>query len=185
MINKIFVSYRAKDTAVKHLPNSQQTNVNDYVAYMENKLARDIVHKGFQDNDILDGMTDDHIFDEIKYRILDSTLTIVLISPNMKDQELSESSQWIPWEILYSLTPNLRFDKAARANAVLAVILPDKSGNYSYYNKLSTFKILSENIRKGYIPVVKWRQLAYNFEKCIQFAFDRKERINNVYRWVE
>lgn len=72
-----------------------------------------------------------------------------------------------------------------RSNAVIAVILPDKSGDYSYFNKLSTFKILSENIKGGYIPIVKWRQLIYNFDKCIQLAYERKERTHSVYRNVE
>lgn len=185
MINKIYISCEPKDSSVKHLSGSMTTTVNDYVTYIENKLANNKIYRGILGNEFHGDITEEYISEEIKYKILDSTLTILLISPDMKAADGDERTQWIPWEILYSLTPTLRFDKVMRSNAVIAVILPDKSGDYSYFNKLSTFKILSENIKGGYIPIVKWRQLIYNFDKCIQLVYERKERTHSVYRNVE
>ncbi len=42
---------------------------------------------------------------------------------------------------------------------VLGVILPDKNNSYSYYNSMKKFKILEENIKADYVPIVKWEDL--------------------------
>lgn len=78
-------------------------------------------------------LPDDAIWEKFKNRIYDSSVTIVMISPNMKEPYRSERSQWIPWEISYSLWETTRGDRTSHSNAILAVILPDRNHNYDYY----------------------------------------------------
>ena len=54
----------------------------------------------------------------------------------MKSPE--DKEQWIPWEISYSLKETSRKNKnedpvTSHSNAMIAVVLPDENGSYSYY----------------------------------------------------
>ena len=56
----------------------------------------------------------------------------------MKENWRLERDQWIPWEVSYSLKEVSRKNKngqavTSRSNAMLAVVLPDSNGSYSYY----------------------------------------------------
>ncbi|WDQ30471.1 TIR domain-containing protein [Paenibacillus marchantiae] len=55
----------------------------------------------------------------LKNMIFDSSVTIVVISPNMKQ------SNWIDWEIEYSLKEVTRGDKTSRVNGIVGVIQKD------------------------------------------------------------
>ena len=99
-------------------------------------------------------------------KIYDSSITLVLISPNMKDPNLPETDQWIPWEISYSLREQSREGKTSKTNAVMAIVLPDANNSYNYYlqehtcpwcntrtlNKGRLFKVLSVNMFNRYNP---------------------------------
>lgn len=50
----------------------------------------------------------------------------------MKEPHRYDKSQWIPWEISYSLRETIRSDTKSHRNAILAVVLPDKQGCYDY-----------------------------------------------------
>ena len=173
MGRKIFISYKYKDNDVKMLPNaSVPTWPCDYVDYIKNKiLSNDDIYKGENSDEDISMWSERRIWDHLKNKIYDSTITIVLISPNMKAFGKSQLSQWIPREISYSLTETSRNDRTSHNNAILAVVLPNKNGNYDYYDKNNLFKILKNNIEIGYIPVVKWDDFLkypnYNIKKAI------------------
>lgn len=140
MGHKVFVSYKYGDWNVKKITkNYQEDTVRDYVDALENYINSnsDHVYKGESDGEDLSSLSEESIWNLLKNRIYDSTLTIVMISRNMKETK-KEREQWIPWEISYSLKEVSRKNKAGNmvtssTNAILAIVIPDKDGSYSYY----------------------------------------------------
>lgn len=177
MGRKIFVSYKYKDYDVKIMPNVMQpTWPCDYVNYIkENILTNDDIYKGEQSDEDISSWPEYAIWEHLKDKIYDSTITIVLISPNMKETGRWQRSQWIPWEISYSLRETTRNDRTSHNNAILAVILPDKNNSYNYYSKDDLFPILKDNIDNGYIYVVTWDDFVKYSQIDINIAFDKKE----------
>lgn len=159
MGHKVFVSYKYQDNDVQPLPNvTQPTWPCDYVDYIKDVIFSkdDNIYKGENSDEDISSWTDDAIWNHLKDKIYDSTITIVLISPNMKEPGKWQKSQWIPWEISYSLKETTRNDRTSHSNAILAVILPDFNGSYDYYDIKNLFPILKSNIENGYIYVVDW-----------------------------
>ena len=105
MGRKVFVSYKYKDNDVKKIPDvTQPTWPCDYVDYIKKKiLSSDDIYKGENSDEDISSWSEDAIWNHLKDKIYDSTITIVLISPNMKEAGKWQRSQWIPWEISYSL----------------------------------------------------------------------------------
>lgn len=144
MGRKIFVSYKYADSDVKQFTNlnswyRQQDTARSYVDLLETYLdSSDHIYKGESDGEDLSNLSESTIRDKLYDRIYDSTLTIVLLSPQMKDPLKAQKHQWIPQEISYSLREQSRTNSSGQSvtsgtNALLAVVLPDRNGSYSYY----------------------------------------------------
>jgi hypothetical protein len=140
MANKIFVSYKYSDSDVLSLKSGlaeilDPTTVRSYIDLLETYFDKTefAIYKGESDDEDLSDLSDDQIWERLKNRIFDSTVTIVMISPNMKETNHRDRSQWIPWEISYSLKETTRNDRTSHSNAVLAVVLPDSNGSYEYF----------------------------------------------------
>lgn len=181
MGRKIFISYKYWDKGVYPVPSISDSipKARDYVSWLEKKFNERSSHiyKGEHDGEDLSLKSEDYIWSRLKDKIYDTSITIVLISPGMKEPNKWESSQWIPWEIAYSIRQTTRSNLKSNSNAVLAVVLPDKYNNYDYYKYLNKFKILSENIKCGYIPVVNWDSFKYNCDYYIEKAYKSKDEI--------
>lgn len=133
MPRNIFVSYKYADENVGHLTGHFPTKARHYVDEIEKFLAaEDHIYFGEHDGEDLSDWTDEQIWAELKDRIFPTSCTIVLISPNMKNPHSYDKSQWIPWEIRYSLVETVRGDRKSHRNAILAVVLPDRNGSYEY-----------------------------------------------------
>jgi len=165
------------DYDVKKLPNVlQPTWPCDYVDYIQkNILGSDDIYKGEKSDEDISFWPEDEIWNHLKDKIYDSTITIVLISPNMKEAGKWQRSQWIPWEISYSVKETIRSNRKSHRNALLCVILPDKNGVYSYYDKNKLFSILKGNIENGYAYVTTWDDFVKYPEANILRAFINKE----------
>ena len=139
MGKKIFVSYKFADSRVKNLSFYENSTVRDYVTKFEEIVdPSDDIYKGESDGEDLSKLSEETIWKKLKDRIYDSSITVVFISPGMKESGKTEKNQWIPWEISYSLKEESRKNKngdavTSRSNAMVAVVLPDENGSYSYY----------------------------------------------------
>ncbi len=176
MGRKIFVSYKYRDNDVKELKNVKGlTWPCDYVDYIKNAiLSADDIYKGEGSEEDLSDWDEDKIWNHLKGKIYDSSITIVLISPNMKVPWKWQRSQWIPWEISYSLRETTRNDRTSHRNAILAVVLPDKMGSFEYY-KGNLFPILKSNIDNGYVYLVTWDDFVQHSKVDMEIAFRHKE----------
>lgn len=139
MGKKIFVSYKYYDDQVYDIKKDGSTIVRDYVSIFENKLKNSYdIYKGEHDNEDLSDLSEDTIWEKLKNKIYDSSVTVIFISPGMKEAGKKEKNQWIPWEISYSLKEVSRKNTnnenvTSRTNAMVAVVLPDNNNSYSYY----------------------------------------------------
>lgn len=181
MGRKIFVSYKYKDSNVEELEDAvSPTWPNDYVSYIQEHIINDKsdnIYKGEKSDEDLSDKSEDYIWEHLKDKIYDSTVTIVLVSPNMKEPNKWERNQWIPWEISYSVKKTTRGGRTSQRNALLVVILPDKNGEYSYYDDLKLFRILEKNINNGLANVVTWD----NFTKYPNTSINKAvTNLNNI-----
>ena len=161
MARKIFVSYKHSDNSVAYFPEYANDKhhgqtARAYVDCLDDIFEGEEIYKG-EGNEDLSDFKNEAIKTHLKDKIYDSSVTIVLISPNMKEPFKAERDQWIPWEVSYSLKEVTRSDKTSRANGMLAVVLPDRFGKYDYYIQYyacgcytlwtnTLFKILSSNM---------------------------------------
>ena len=136
---KIFVSYKYADDQVRNLGPYENSTVRDYIDYFEGKVdSSDDIYKGERDGEDLSHLSEGTIWEKLKKRIYDSSVTVVFISPGMRELGKPDRDQWIPWEISYSLKETSRSNKngdavTSHSNAMIAVVLPDSDGSYSYY----------------------------------------------------
>lgn len=139
MGHKIFVSYKFADDQVKNLNGQQNSTVRDYVNELEDYFDNSShIYKGESSGEDLSELTEETIWSKLRDRIFDSTLTIVFISPGMKEFWKTEKDQWIPWEVSFSLRTTTRKKQngdtyTSNPNAILAVVLPDTNGSYDYF----------------------------------------------------
>jgi len=135
MGRNVFVSYKYSDDSVCQFSNLPygSTTVRDYVddlAFRLDKTDR-YYYRGEQDGEDLSEFDPEIIESELRDKMFQTSITIVMISPRMFEN-ISEIEQWIPWEIAYSLKNKSRSFGKSYMNAILAIVLPDRRGEYDY-----------------------------------------------------
>ena len=161
MGRNVFVSYKFGDSNVQPLRGEWSTTARSYVNEIEGLLANNgHAYYGEHQNEDLSYWSDQQIYERLKNKIFPTYCKIVLISPNMREKGRLDKSQWIPWEIYYSLRETTRNNFTSRRNAILAVVLPDINGSYNYaiskkqcchlgcteFHRTNLFTILKENM---------------------------------------
>jgi len=204
MGKKIFISYKYADSSVQKIRQMHGlTTVRDYVDVIQDMITdEDHINKGEDDGEDMSSLADSTIGSKLGDKIFDSTVTIILISKNMRENK-SEKEQWIPWEISYSLKEQSRQGQRSKTNALLAVVLPDEYASYTYfltrdeecnctnYNKDNLFSILKYNMFNiknpsthacngrtiyhgyfSYIHTVKWEEFKNDFDGNVNIALE-------------
>jgi len=130
------VSYKFHDRDVAPLVSGYCESITrEYVNALETQLLQDHIYKGESADEPLGHLTDETIRRKLYDRIYDSTATLILISPNMREEGIPESEQWMAQEISYSLSEHSRGGTTSHTNAMLAIILPESDGSYDYYSR--------------------------------------------------
>ena len=195
MAHKTFISYKYSEA--KRLRDDIIDALGDNATYYQGETS---------DSPDLTDKTTETIREHLKDMIFDTTVTIVILSPNMKD------SKWIDWEIEYSLREYSRNGKTSKSNGVVAVI-QKKNGDYSWlktqvtnedghssvqYDQSKLYKIINNNrfnqdpikyscekcktvnaLTGSYISIVEEEDFLSDPDKYIENAYNKCQNISN------
>lgn len=117
MAHKTFISY--KYTEAQDLRDAIIDALGDDAIYYQGETS---------DSPNLTDYKTETIREHLKDMIFDTSVTIVIVSPNMKE------SKWIDWEIEYSLREYARNGRYSRTNGIVAVI-QKYNGGYDWFKR--------------------------------------------------
>ena len=120
MSHKTFISYKYSEA--RNLRNSIIDALGDHAIYYQGETS--------SSPDLSDTSTE-NIKKNLTDMMYDTSVTLVIISPNMKN------SNWIDWEIEYSLKNITRQGRTSHTNGVVGVIMKF-NGGYSWLKTTST-----------------------------------------------
>lgn len=120
MAHKTFISYKYSEA--RNLRNSIIDALGDDAIYYQGETSTSPDLSDTSTENIKRNLTD---------MMYDTSVTIVIISPNMKN------SNWIDWEIEYSLKNITRKGRTSHTNGVVGVIMKF-NGGYSWLKTTST-----------------------------------------------
>lgn len=148
MARKTFISYKY----------SEARGLRDVIL---KSLGTDAIYYQGETSDSPD-LTDtstENIKNHLRNMIYETSVTIVVISPNMKE------SKWIDWEIEYSLKEITRENRRSRTNGVLGVIMKQNGGcNWLIRERLNGDGCKSRSIESSDLyPII--RNNRYNLKK--------------------
>lgn len=117
MAHKTFISYKYSDAQ----------DVRDRII---KALGADASYYRGEDgfSQDLSGFKAETIKDHLKDMIYDTSVTIVVLSPEMNE------SAWIPWELEYALKDVKRGDRCSHSNGIVAVV-KECDGDYSWLRR--------------------------------------------------
>ena len=160
MGRNVFVSYKYGDNNVRQFRHSNhKTSSRDYVNVIQQILEETecFYFNGEYDGNDLSQYSDEFIQSTLYNKIFHTSITIVLITANMRRRDWYEADQWVPREISYSLRNKTREYGNSNMNAVLCIVVPDRNGNYGHavwegdddeliVNDGNLFNIINENL---------------------------------------
>lgn len=198
MAHKTFISYKY----------SEAQDLRDRIIEALGKDASYYKGETSDSPDLTDTSTE-NIKKNLKDMMFDTSVTIVIISPNMKE------SKWIDWEIEYCLKNITRKDRTSHTNGVVGVIMK-VDGKYDWfkysttnsdncsvssYHDFKTFDIINKNrynqdpkkyscdkckcvnaLTGSYIAFVEEDDFLGNPIKYINNAYDKSENDASGYK---
>ena len=120
MAHKTFISYKWSEA--QDLRDDIITALGEDATYYKGETS--------ESPDLTDTSTE-NIKKNLKDMMYDTSVTIVILSPNMKE------SKWIDWEIEYCLKDITRKDRTSHTNGVVAVIMK-VDNSYEWFKKSGT-----------------------------------------------
>ncbi|MBE0067697.1 TIR domain-containing protein [Thermoanaerobacterium thermosaccharolyticum] len=123
MARKTFISYKYSEA--QRLRDDIIEALGDDAKYYNGETS---------DSPDLTDTSTENIKKHLKDMIYETSVTIVIISPHMKE------SKWIDWEIEYSLKEIVRNDRTSRINGIVGVIMKYNDG----YNWFITKNVQSD-----------------------------------------
>lgn len=119
MAHKTFISYKYSEA--QQLRDNIIDTLGDGATYYKGETS---------DSPDLTDTSTENIKRNLRDMMYDTSVTIVIISPNMK------KSKWIDWEIEYCLKDNTRKNRTSHTNGVVGVIMK-YNGGYDWF-KIAT-----------------------------------------------
>ena len=198
MAHKTFISYKYSEA--QYLRDRIIESLGKDASYYKGETS---------DSPDLTDTSTENIKKNLKDMMFDTSVTIVIISPNMKE------SKWIDWEIEYCLKNITRKDRTSHTNGVVGVIMK-VDGKYDWfkysttnsdncsvssYHDFKTFDIINKNrynqdpkkyscdkckcvnaLTGSYIAFVEEDDFLGNPIKYINNAYDKSENDASGYK---
>lgn len=120
MAHKTFISYKYSEA--KELRDDIIAALGEDATYYMGETS---------DSPDLTDTSTENIKNNLKNMMYDTSVTIVILSPNMKQ------SKWIDWEIEYCVKSISRKDRKSHTNGVVGVIMK-VNGDYGWFESTST-----------------------------------------------
>lgn len=188
MARKTFISYKYSDV----VEGRENNNLRDKIIQKLGDDARFYKgENGFTKD--LSSYTAGYIKEILKDMIYDSSVTIVILSPNMK------LSNWIEWEIEYSLRNQSRDGRYSHSNGIIAVV---QKQSYTYdgyawmknwygkWNEQYLFDIIKKKrnnkkyyapyyLSDNYIDIVTEDEFLRDSHKYIEEAYEKSQHYSS------
>lgn len=147
MAHKTFISYKYSES--RHYRDIILSALGNDAIYYKGETS--------ESPDLTD-YTTDTIKHHLKEMIYDTSVTIIIVSPHMKE------SDWMNWEICYSLKTISRDGRASHTNGLLGII-PPFNGDYSWFvthNQHSDNHITTDFNEEYTFPIMKKNRFNQN-----------------------
>lgn len=140
-----------------------------YVQKLREVYERIVVSDYSLDTDLTSNTSDEQIYENIKFRMNNCTITIILIGEN------TGRRKWVDWELWASLNPfiskNIDYRDTFRPNGILAIYLPGK--------RHCIPKRLQDNIDSGYVVKMHWNSTT-NTKRLVSKLIQADERRRSI-----
>ena len=162
MAHKTFISYKYKESPIEDSARQLRDKIIT-------KLGKDASYYQGETSDSPDmsDLATSTIKKKLTDMMYDTSVTIVIISPNMK------KSKWIDWEIEYCLKENTRKDRTSKTNGIVAVIMKS-NGGYDWFTNhfINSHGTSVVNYKNEYIyPIIQKNHFNSNPPKwhCVDY----------------